>query len=135
MQELTALPLLQPLGDDGLERVGRWAREARVAAGDAVVRRWQAARDFYVIVEGRAMVERDGRPLAELGPGDFFGELAALDWGAGYGYARQATVRAIEPLRLLVLAPGHLGRLMADAPAVDAAVRRAARERLRAAAG
>ena len=38
-----------------------------------------------------------------LGPGDFFGELAAIDWGAGFGRTRTATVTATEPTRLLVL--------------------------------
>jgi CRP/FNR family cyclic AMP-dependent transcriptional regulator len=87
------------------------------------------------VLEGRADAERDGRVLATFGPGDFFGEVGALDWGAGYGYARLATVTATEPLRLLVLTPGHFGRLMADVPAIDAIVRRAVRERLADAAG
>jgi CRP-like cAMP-binding protein len=44
--------------------------------------------------------------------------------------ARIATVTAVEPLRLLVLAPGHLGQLMADAPAIDKIVRGVLRARL-----
>ena len=71
-----------------------------------------------------------GASWASSGAGDFFGELAALDWGAGYGYARLARVTAAEPRRLLVLAPGHLGQLMAEAPAVDEIVRSAVRDRL-----
>ncbi|HSD82113.1 MAG TPA: aminotransferase class V-fold PLP-dependent enzyme [Solirubrobacteraceae bacterium] len=128
--ELARLPLFASLTARERARVAAWAREARVATGEAVTRRWEAARDFYVVVEGRAAAERDGRAVAEFRPGDFFGELAALDWGAGYGYGRQATVTAVEPLRLLVLAPAHLARLMAAAPSVEAAVRRAAQERL-----
>jgi MFS family permease len=83
-----------------------------------------------VILEGRVVVERDGTRLADRARGDFFGELAALDWGAGFGYARLATVTATEPLRLLVLAPAHLARLMAENPGIDEQVRRAVRERL-----
>jgi selenocysteine lyase/cysteine desulfurase len=133
--ELRALPLFESLRDEDLERVAGWASERFVEAGDAVTKRWEAARDFYVILAGRATVERDDAPLGELGPGDFFGELAALDWGAGYGYSRLATVTATEPLRLLVLAPAHLAQLMAEAPAIDEIVRAAVRERLPAAAG
>jgi voltage-gated potassium channel len=133
--ELATLPLFASLAPDDLERVSSWARELHVEAGDAVTRRWDAARDFYVILEGRATVEREDVPLGELGPGDFFGELAALDWGAGYGYARLATVTAVDPLRLLVLAPAHLAQLMAEAPSIDDLVRAAVRERLPAAAG
>ena len=128
--ELAALPLFAPLGARELELLAGWAREQRVAVGDEVTRRWESTRDFYVVVEGRVTAERGGRPVAEFGPGEFFGELGALDWGAGYGYARTATITATEPARLLVLAPAHLGRLMVEAPTVDEIVRRAVRERL-----
>jgi CRP-like cAMP-binding protein len=133
--ELAALPLFASLDADDLARVASWARELNVPAGEAVTKRWDAARDFYVILSGRAAVQREDAPLGNLGVGDFFGELAALDWGAGYGYARLATVTAIDPLRLLVLAPSHLAQLMAAAPAIDEIVRSAVRERLPAAAG
>jgi hypothetical protein len=128
--ELTALPLFASLDAHELELLAGRAREERVATGREVTRRWASTRDFYVVVEGKVTAERDGRPVASFGPGEFFGELAALDWGAGYGYARTATVTAAEPLRLLVLSPAHLGRLMAEVPAVDEIVRRAVRERL-----
>jgi voltage-gated potassium channel len=128
--ELRAVPLFQSLSPADLERVGQWARSVRVPAGQPVTTQWNSARDFYVVLSGRAQVEHDGQVVAERGPGEFFGELAALDWGAGFGYARLATVSAVEPLRLLALSPAHLGQLIAAAPAVDALVRRAARDRL-----
>jgi hypothetical protein len=128
--ELAALPLFESLDADGLERVAACAREQRVPAGAAVTHRWEATRDFYVVVHGRAVAEHDGTVLGEIGPGEFFGEIAALDWGAGYAMARIATVTALAPLRLLVLAPGHLGQLMADAPAIDKLVRSVLRDRL-----
>jgi aromatic-L-amino-acid/L-tryptophan decarboxylase len=128
--ELRAVPLFRSLSPGDLERVGRWARSARLERGEVVTRQWTSARDFYVVLSGRAQVEHDGRIVAERGPGEFFGELAALDWGAGYGYARLATVRAVEPLRLLALSPAHLGELTAVAADVDDHVRRAARDRL-----
>jgi hypothetical protein len=129
-EELTALPLLAPLEDYELRRVAEWAKDRRVRVGEEVTRRWDSGRDFYLVVEGRAVAERDGRVVGEFRQGEFFGELAAVDWGAGYGYARLATVTAAEPLRLLVLSPAHLARLMAAAPSVDEEVRRAVRERL-----
>ena len=128
--ELAALALFASLDAAQLERVAGWARELRVRPGERVTQRWDALRDFYVILEGRAVVDRDGRRLGDRARGDFFGELAALDWGAGFGYARLATVTATEPLRLLVLAPAHLARLMAENPDIDEQVRRAVRERL-----
>jgi len=75
---------------------------------------------------------RDGRRdehVATLGPGDFFGELAALDWGAGYGYSRLATVVAGSPLHLLVFADGALAELMSF-PSIERQIRAAVQERL-----
>ncbi len=101
------------------------------AAGEVVVARHQLERDFYVIVSGRAAVDIDGEHLREMYAGEFFGELAALDWGAGFGYARSATVTAVTELHLLVLPPRELRELMRAAPTVARDVQAAARERLR----
>ena len=68
------------------------------------------------------------RHLDDIGPGDFFGEIAALDWGASFGYARLATVTA--PMRLLVLANADLLVLMEELPEIAAQVSHAARDRL-----
>lgn len=127
---LAALNLFEGVPAAVVARVAAWGRELVVATGDELVRRWSSARDFFVIVEGQADVERDGELLARLGPGDFFGEIAALDWGAGYGYARTASVTAATALRLFVLGPAHLGLLMRDAPALARRVEAARRERL-----
>jgi len=67
------------------------------------VRRWDTGRDFYVIIDGTVDVFVDGRIVRQLGPDDFFGELAAQDWGGGFGYPRLADVVATAPLRLLVV--------------------------------
>ncbi|MDX6706483.1 MAG: aromatic-L-amino-acid/L-tryptophan decarboxylase [Solirubrobacteraceae bacterium] len=129
-ERLAALAVFEGVSAGQLARIASWGRELRVPAGEAVVRRWQAARDFFVIVEGSATADRDGELLRELAAGDFFGEIAALDWGAGYGYARSATVTAATPLRLLALGPADLGLLMRDVPAVAKRIERARRERM-----
>jgi glutamate/tyrosine decarboxylase-like PLP-dependent enzyme len=133
--ELALLPLFESVPGAELDRIASWGTEATFAPGEMVTKRWDSARDFYVVLDGAAAAMKDGEPTIPFGPGDFFGELAALDWGAGYGYARLLTVSATKPLRLLVLAPAHLARLMAEVPAVEERVRRAARERLPTVAG
>jgi len=67
--------------------------------------------EFYVIARGRARVVADGRRVAELGPGDFFGELAVLGDGM-----RSATVEAETPLRCLVLPNNGLEELLVRHP-------------------
>jgi glutamate/tyrosine decarboxylase-like PLP-dependent enzyme len=126
---LRELPLFASLGDRELEVVQRSARELEVEAGDVVIHRWEGTRNFYVILAGGVGIELDEHRV-ELGPGQFFGELAALDWGAGFGYVRTATVVARTDVRLLVLAPAILDELVRSAPEVDRQIRAAVRERL-----
>jgi glutamate/tyrosine decarboxylase-like PLP-dependent enzyme/mannose-6-phosphate isomerase-like protein (cupin superfamily) len=128
---IRGLPLFEAVTREQAERISGFSRELVAAPGEAVVRRHQLERDFYVIVSGRASVDIDGDHVRDLYAGEFFGELAALDWGAGFGYARSATVTAVTDLRLLVLPPRELRELMRNAPAVAREVQAAARERLR----
>jgi glutamate/tyrosine decarboxylase-like PLP-dependent enzyme len=124
------LPLFSGLGAAALEVVVKSAREQLAEPGEAVVTRWQGTRQFYVIVSGEAEVCSDREVLRELGPGEHFGELAALDWGAGFGYARTADVVAKSPLRLLVLPASALDELLKHVPDLDRLLRAAAREHL-----
>jgi aromatic-L-amino-acid decarboxylase len=127
---IRGLPLFAHLEPNQLEIVTSSAREIRARPGETVIHRWHGSRHFYTIVAGRVDISGDDGVLRELGPGEFFGELAALDWGAGFGYARTATVTASAPLRLLVLAPSALAELVRRAPSVERRVRAAARQRL-----
>jgi hypothetical protein len=126
-----ALPLFADLGDAAVEVLLSSARRLEVADGETVVRRWQGTRHFYVLVEGEVEIRGgEGQLLRETRAGDFFGELAALDWGAGFGYARTADAIAASPCVLLVLAPAALAELLRRAPELDRKLRAAARARV-----
>ena len=84
---------------------------------------WQVSRDLYVILSGAVEVVADGNALATLGPGEFFGELAAIEWGAGFARTRAATVTATEPTRLLVLDWELVNWLMKAEPVLRRATR------------
>ena len=103
-------------------------REA--ASGEDVVEQWSLGSEFFVILDGKAAVSVDGQPARELGPGDFFGELRALEWGSGYAYPRLASVRATSPLRLLVFPEGSLQELVDRYPPLGDVIRAAVAERL-----
>jgi aromatic-L-amino-acid decarboxylase len=127
---LGAVPLLA-----GLPAAARRAVHARgvyrdVAAGEEVIRRWDADRFFYIVLTGHYDVFIDTRLVRSHGPGDHFGELAARDWGGGYGYARLATVRCAEPGRLLKLTTEDLAWLTDSQPAVKARIAATLGERL-----
>jgi glutamate/tyrosine decarboxylase-like PLP-dependent enzyme len=130
-ETVRGLPIFADIDAGALEVVMRSAHDLRVVSGQTLIHRWHGTRDFYVIVTG--IVEAYGRDdsVDQLQPGDFFGELAALDWGAGFGYARTADVVARTDARLLVLAPGAVAELLRRAPHVDATLRATARDRLR----
>ena len=112
------------------DELRRRGTERRAEAGDELVARWDSTSDFFVILEGGVEVTIDGQRVAELGAGEFFGELAALEWGAGFSYPRLATVTATEAVHLLVFPAEDLAQLMRDIPALDREVRRRAGDRL-----
>jgi hypothetical protein len=69
------------------------------AAGDVILREGEAASALYIIDSGHVAIVRDAAPdtaLAELGPGDFFGEMSILQ-----EQAHSATVRASSAVRAL----------------------------------
>jgi aromatic-L-amino-acid decarboxylase len=105
-------------------------RLERHPAGVPVTARWEQARTFYLVREGRLAVQVDGHEVNVLGPGDHFGEIAAMDWGRDFSYGRTATVVPLEPSVLLAFPAAALRELMADCPPVDRAIRRIAQTRL-----
>ena len=131
VQELRAIPLFADLPPGQVASAARWSRELCVGAGETVVERWDAARDFYVILDGEAEILVEDEHVGHLARGDFFGEVAALDWGSGFGYVRTATVVAASDLRLLALAPAHVGALVRASAGLGEKLRVAAYERLR----
>jgi CRP-like cAMP-binding protein len=101
-----------------------------VAAGAEVIRRWDSDRSFYFTISGRYDILIGSRLVRILGPGDHFGELAARDWGGGYGYTRLATVRCTEPGQLLRLSSGDFQWLSDTEPDVGARLAKIAADRL-----
>ena len=82
------------------------------------------------MLEGAVEVLIDDERVRELGAGDFFGELAALDREAGFAYPRLASIVATTAARLLVFPDGALNELMREFPAVATVIRAAAEARV-----
>ena len=70
----------------------------RVRAGDTVVRQGQPGAEVYLVLDGVIRVERDGKRLAEYGPGALLGERAHLEGGT-----RTSTLVAVTPCRVASL--------------------------------
>jgi len=75
---LRGTPIFEPLGPASIERVARNLVPVEAGPGTIVIREGEPGDRFYVIEEGAMEVSRHGEPLAKLGPGDFFGEIALL---------------------------------------------------------
>jgi aromatic-L-amino-acid/L-tryptophan decarboxylase len=128
---LRGIALLAGVADATFGAIRARAVGLDVAAGEEVVRRWDSDRFFYLTLSGRYDVFIDGRRIRTIGPGDHFGELAARDWGGGYGYTRLATVRCAEPGRLLRLTSEDFQWLIDTEPTVQAALAQVLAERLK----
>ncbi len=109
--------LMSLLSPDGLQLLVDTSFPRTFPAGATVLARWAADRDFYVVLGGALSVRVDGEHIHSLGPGDFFGEIAASDWGSGYGYLRTADVHADSDAEVLLVPAEALAALMAVEPA------------------
>src|SRR6478735_8430728 len=96
--EIAALPVFRDVPRDRRKEVAQRADRVTVPAGQVLARKGSVAHEFFVIIDGVAEVIEDGRTVANLGPGDFFGEIALL--GDPH---RTATVVAATDLDLAVL--------------------------------
>jgi CRP-like cAMP-binding protein len=95
---LRLVPLFRGLTDRSFEAIANLASETDYGAGDDLVRQGTPGHEFIIIVTGRARVERDGKQIRELGPGDFLGEISLVD-----GSPRTATVTAIDPIHAVTI--------------------------------
>jgi CRP-like cAMP-binding protein len=98
-----------------LRIVARHAERTTIPAGTVVVSQGDAGDAFFLLLSGQATVERDGVTVAELGPGDFFGELALLDPAP-----RAATVTVTVRSELAVLGARMFKVLLRELPAMSA---------------
>jgi CRP/FNR family transcriptional regulator, cyclic AMP receptor protein len=111
IEHLAQVPLFSACTKDELRKVARRTTDIPVAEGHVLVREGDRGLEFFVIVSGRAKVTRRGRKVGELGPGDFFGELALL-----IDADRNATVTALTPMEAIVLSRGEFDAALAEAP-------------------
>jgi CRP-like cAMP-binding protein len=108
-----------------LQDVARLAERVRVGEGEVLTREGRIGREFFLILAGTVGVTQKGRRVNTLGPGDFFGELAALSPGP-----RNATVTALSELDVLIIGPREFGA-MAGIPGFRDALLESMARRLR----
>jgi voltage-gated potassium channel len=124
-EALRRISLFADLDGGELERVAEVTKELEVPAGQVLVQPGMKGTGMFFIAEGTAVVETK-REQVELGPGEFFGELALMSSDA----TRTARVRAQTPLRCLALDRAGFEELVTAHPEVAASLLEAALNRL-----
>jgi CRP/FNR family cyclic AMP-dependent transcriptional regulator len=128
---LGRVPLFADLSERNLAELAQVAVPRRYEPGQAVFREGDAGDTCFIVREGCVRVTRrhsDGRviTLAELRPGEMFGELAMFG-----GETRSASVEALEPTRALAILAGDLRRIIAQDPDLAVKMLEALANRLR----
>jgi CRP-like cAMP-binding protein len=122
---LGRVDLFRSLARRDLEQVARWMDEVDVAAGKVLGRQGEVAYEFFVIEDGTASVAVDGEHVADLGPGEWFGEIGLIA-----AERRTATVTATTPMRLAVMFGPNFRDMTRHMPEISETIRAEIEERL-----
>ena len=121
---LKSIALFEEVGDEELAEIAPFATEVSVEEGRELVREGDFSYEFMAIEEGEAEVTRGGEHVADLGPGDFFGEMGLLE-----KTLRNATVTAKTPMKLVTLTGWDMKRMERHIPEATERVRATLEER------
>ena len=114
---LKAVPLFEGMSKRELRALGQIADELDLPAGKELIREGSLGSQFFVLLDGEAVVRRRGRKVNTLHAGDFFGEIALLTHREA-----TATVTTASEARVLVVTRANFGRLLRDTPKIQWAV-------------
>lgn len=123
---LSNVPLFNACSRKELGVIAKAGTEMSFPDGTELMKQDQSAREAFVLTEGTVVVKRNGRKVAELGPGAFLGELGLLDKGP-----RTATVVAQGPVEALVLGPREFAGLLDQVPSISHKLLKALAARIR----
>jgi CRP-like cAMP-binding protein len=126
VDSLAGMALFADLSGPQLEAIAHTFDEQFFDEGARILRKGFAGSGFYVIIEGQAAVLLDGREIATISRGDFFGEISAL-----LNELPTADVVATAPLRCIVLSGPELTELLRTYPTIAIRMLTAQARRLR----
>ena len=124
VKHLKGIALFERLSKDQLAEVARSADEIDVEAGKRLISEGRFGYEFFVIADGTAQVMRNNEHIADLGPGDFFGEMALMG-----DTVRNADVITSSPMTAMVMTDTAFRSLKRRMPDVAEDIREACRRR------
>jgi len=111
LTHLSSVPLFSQCRRAELRSLARRTADINAGPGQVLIQEGHGAYDFFVIVSGQAEVSRGGQVTARLSEGGWFGELGLLDPAR-----RDATVTAVTPMELIVVAQWDFEQALEEAP-------------------
>jgi CRP/FNR family cyclic AMP-dependent transcriptional regulator len=123
---LRRVPLFTQCRAEPLDLIARLADEVDVPDGYTLMRQGDLGQEFFVIVDGRVRIERDGATVNRLGPGDYLGEISLLQESR-----RTATAITEGPTKLLVITHQGFNSLLDSSSSIRAAIIQGLASRLR----
>ena len=124
-KRLETLPLFRDLSRKERDQISRWTDEIDVPAGYHLLDQGRLPHEFFVLETGTCSVTKDGEHLTDLGPGDFFGEIAIMEHDR-----RTATVVANTPCTAIVMLARDFQTMAGVMPHVAEQIHAAIRERM-----
>ncbi len=115
--ELDAVPLFAGLSADDKRRIAELMRVEDHERGAVLAEEGDLPTKFYVLLEGNVTIHRDGRHVADLGAGDYFGEVGVLELEP-----RNASVIATTPVRVASVMGWDLRERLKQQPELKAAL-------------
>jgi voltage-gated potassium channel len=122
---LKKVPLFAGCSKAELAELARQTDELAIGEGRVLAREGQSGREFFVLVDGTVRITKNKRKVADLGPGEWFGEIALITRGP-----RTATVTASSPVRVLVLTDRAFRQVVQRVPSIALKVLASVGERL-----
>jgi len=122
---LKRVPLFAECSKSELRELAMTADEIDLRDGHVLTKEGRPGREFFVLIDGAARVTQKGRKIADLGAGDWFGEIALLT-----DAPRTATVTATSPVDVLVVTDRSFRRVVETMPSIALKVLASVGERL-----
>lgn len=111
---LSSVPLFAACSKKELGLIAKATDQLSLPDGHVLTTQDEPSREAFVVIDGKVVVKRNDRKVAELGPGSMIGELGLLDRGP-----RTATVIAEGPIDVLVIGPREFSALLDDVPSIN----------------
>jgi len=110
---LKRVPLFAGCSKGELRELAKSADELDIREGTVLTREGRLAREFFVLIEGTARVTKAGKKIADLGAGDWFGEIALITKSP-----RTATVTATSSMDILVITDRRFHSVVETMPSI-----------------